>query len=309
MYTSLIDTIGRTPTVNLARYAPDFNISGKLESFNPLSCVKCRTAWGMIRLAEREGMIKPGDLIVEPTSGNTGIGLAWISRIRGYRLILTMPETMSIERRRMMEFLGAEIILTEGSKGMKGALARAEELCADEGAFMPDQFSNPGNVEIHYQTTGPEIWEQMDGKIDYAVFGVGTGGTLTGAGRYLKEKNPKIKIVAVEPTHSPVLSGGQPGPHKIQGIGAGFIPTILDQSLIDQVVTVSNDDAISQAKKLALTEGIVCGISCGAALAGCWQVAAEDPEARIITVLPDTGERYLSTVLFEPAPAATNPGL
>lgn len=299
MNESLIDTVGKTPLVHMARFAPEGQLFGKLENRNPLFCVKCRTAWGMIRRAERENLLKPGATVVEPTSGNTGIGLGWVCAIRGYKLKLTMPESMSVERRRIVEFLGAELVLTDAARGMPGAIEKAKEIAESEGAYLPDQFSNPGNVEIHEETTGPEIWKDMEGKVDIAVFGVGTGGTLTGAGRFLKKQNPNVKLVAVEPVDSPVLSGGQSGKHMIQGIGAGFIPAILDTSLIDEVRTVSNQQSIDAAREMGTKEGFFCGISCGAAAYVAREIAKEHPNARVVTVLPDLGERYLSTVLFQ----------
>ena len=295
---SLIDVIGNTPLVAVSRFCPEGHVFAKLEAYNPLSCVKCRTAWGMIRRAERDGLLKPGSMIVEPTSGNTGIGLAWVCRIRGYKLKLTMPETMSVERRKVVQYLGAELVLTDGTRGMTGAVEKAHEIREREHAFLPNQFSNPGNPEIHYETTGPEIWRDMEGKVDIAVFGVGTGGTLTGAGRYLREQNPKIKIVAVEPSTSPVLSGGSPGRHMIQGIGAGFIPQILDMNLISQIEQVSSDDAIATARDMASTEGIFCGISCGAAACAAKRLAIKHPDLNIVVLMPDAAERYLSTPLF-----------
>lgn len=298
MLNSLIETIGNTPTVRLSRLAPSCQLVGKLESRNPLFCVKCRTAWGMIEHAERNNLIHAGDTVVEPTSGNTGVGLAWICRIRGYNLQLTMPESMSIERRAILKYLGAQVVLTPAEKGMTGAVEKARELAAGNNFYMPNQFANPGNVEIHYRTTGPEIWQQTEGQIDIAVFGVGTGGTLTGTGRYLKEQKPQIKIIAVEPTASPVLSGGQPGKHKIQGIGAGFVPEILDRNLIDGIEQISNEDAISWAQKLAMTEGIFAGISSGAAVCAAHRLATAHPEKVVLALLPDTAERYLSTDLF-----------
>ncbi len=298
---SQLDHIGKTPILKLSAFEPGGNLFAKLESKNPLSSVKDRTAWGMIRHAERNGLLKKGSLLVEPTSGNTGIGLAWISRLRGYRLILTMPDSMSVERRKILAFLGAELVLTEGKKGMKGAVEEAEKIRNEGNAIFLDQFSNPGNPEIHYETTGPEIWDGMEGEIDIAVFGVGTGGTLSGAGRYLKEKNPKIKIIAVEPKESPVISGGVPAPHVIQGIGAGFVPKNLDRSLIERIETVSGDEAMSSAMELAKIEGIFAGISSGAAIFIARTIALENPALRVFTVLPDTAERYLSTTLFPPS--------
>lgn len=309
MHESLITTIGGTPTVHLERFVrhnTSDNLSGenhlvygKIEARNPLYCVKCRTAWGMIRKAEEQGLLKPGMTIVEPTSGNTGIGLAWVARIQGYKVVLCMPETMSIERRRILAFLGATVVLTDGSKGMKGAVEKSLQLVDETGGYLPNQFSNPGNPEIHYQTTGPEMWKDMGQEVDFAVFGVGTGGTLTGAGKYLKEQNPSIKIVAVEPKESAILSGNDPGPHKIQGIGAGFAPEVLDRSLIDLVEQVSSEEAIDAARQLALSEGIFAGISSGAAAHAARNVAEANPGKRVICILPDLAERYLSSVLFD----------
>lgn len=295
---TLLNTIGHTDLVSLIKIAPNKNLFAKVESRNPLGSIKDRTAWGMIRYAEENSFLKPGGKIIEPTSGNTGIGLAWIARIRGYTLTLTMPETMSIERQKILQFLGAKIILTEGEKGMKGAIEKAKEMAEKDGSYMPNQFSNLGNPQVHFETTGPEIWEQMNEKVDIAVFGVGTGGTLTGAGRFLRSQNPDIKIIAVEPADSPVLSGGNPGSHKIQGIGAGFVPEILDVSLIDKIIPVKNEEAIAMTKQLASTEGIFAGISSGAAAFAAHKMAKKHPDKRVITILPDTAERYLSTDLF-----------
>ena len=297
------ELIGETPLVRLTRFAAGKGVEllAKVESMNPLGSVKDRLALALITDAEQSGLLKPGGTIVEPTSGNTGIGLAAICASRGYRLILTMPESMSIERRKLLIHLGAELVLTPAAEGMRGAVARAEVICAEtSGAWMPNQFANPSNPAMHRRTTGPEIWEQTGGQVDIFVAGVGTGGTLTGVGSYLKEQNPAIKVVAVEPAASPVLSGGKPGPHKIQGIGAGFVPEVLDRSLIDTVVTVENEEAIQQAKRLARSEGLLCGISGGAALAGALQYAAGEgmQGKRIAVILPDTGERYLSTDLM-----------
>jgi cysteine synthase A len=303
-YADITKAIGNTPLVRLPRIgaAAGAELFAKIESMNPLGCIKDRLAVAMIDDAEAAGRISPGATIVEPTSGNTGIGLASVCASRGYRLILTMPESMSLERRKLLVHLGAELVLTPAAEGMKGAIARAIELQQQTpGSWMPNQFTNPSNPAIHRRTTGPEIWHQTGGRIDVFVAGVGTGGTITGAGGYLKERNPALLVVAVEPAASPVLSGGKPGPHKIQGIGAGFIPEILDRTVIDEIVQVENDAAIAQAQALARQEGILCGISCGAALAGALRIAgrAEFQAKRIVMILPDTGERYLSTDLFE----------
>ena len=302
--TDLTALVGNTPLVRLSRFGKDLpaELIGKVEAFNPGSSVKDRIGVAMIDAAEKSGELAPGSTIVEPTSGNTGIALAWVAAIRGYRLILTMPDTMSVERRSVLSAFGAEIVLTEGSKGMKGAIAKAQSILAEiDGAFMPQQFANPANPAIHRTTTAEEIWRDTGGRIDFLVAGVGTGGTITGAGSALKEKNPELIVIAVEPEGSPVLSGGQPGPHKIQGIGAGFIPEILDRSAIDQVETVGNDEAMACARELARSEGLLVGISCGAAAAVARRVAArsENSGKRVVVVLPDTGERYLSTPLFQ----------
>jgi cysteine synthase A len=276
-------------------------VLAKIEGRNPAYSVKCRIGASMIWDAEQSGRLKPGMHVVEPTSGNTGIALAFVCAARGYPLTLTMPETMSVERRMMLKGFGAELILTPGADGMKGAIARAEELAREPGWFMPQQFKNPANPAIHFKTTGPEIWFDTDGKIDIFVAGVGTGGTITGVSRYIKrEKNHPLKVIAVEPAASPVLSGGAPGRHKIQGIGAGFVPEILDRSLIDEVLQVTDDESLETAKQLSRKEGITCGISCGAAMAAALKVAARPESAGkvIVTVLPDSGERYLSTALF-----------
>jgi cysteine synthase A len=294
---------GETPMVRLNALSRELGVEllGKLESANPLCSVKDRIAVAMVDAAERQGLLTSATTIIEPTSGNTGIGLAFVAAARGYRLILTMPETMSIERRKLLRHFGAELVLTPGDKGMKGAIARAGELlAATSGAWMPNQFGNPVNPEIHRTTTGPEIWEQTEGRLDILVAGVGTGGTITGAGGMLKEKNHGLRLVAVEPAASPVLSGGQPGPHKIQGIGAGFVPEILDRSLLDEIVQITNEEAFATGREIARREGILCGISSGAAVAAARKVATRPENAgkRIVVILPDTGERYLSTALL-----------
>ena len=299
---SILDLIGNTPLLALERYAPGAHVLAKLESFNPLSSAKDRAALYMIRDAEARGVLKPGATIVEPTSGNTGVGLSYIGRILGYRVVLTMPETMSQERRSLLSALGAELVLTGGAKGMSGAIAKAQELLQSlPGAWMPDQFNNPANAKAHYETTGPEIWRDTVGKVDVLVAGVGSGGTITGAGRYLKEKNPGVKVIAVEPAESPVLSGGKAGPHKIQGIGAGFVPGTLDRAVVDRVITVPGAEAMAAGRALAEAEGLLVGISSGAAAWAAKSLAAQPEFAgkTIVTVLPDTGERYLSTELFQ----------
>ena len=297
---SLCELIGATPLVRLSRYGEGLpgEIIGKLETRNPLASVKDRIGLGMIEQAERDGSLQPGGTIIEPTSGNTGIALAWVARVKGYRLILTMPDTMSAERRKILTILGAEVVLTPGKEGMRGAVERATRLQKEiPGSFIPHQFDNPANPEIHYRTTGPEIWRDTGGKLDYLVAGVGTGGTISGGGRYLKEQNPQIRLVAVEPADSSVLSGGRPGPHLIEGIGAGFVPSIYDGAIVDQVIRVGNDDAIATAKQLARTEGILAGISAGANVYAAREIASQPANAgkRVVTIICDTGERYLST--------------
>ncbi|NBW86438.1 MAG: cysteine synthase A [Planctomycetia bacterium] len=299
-----VDAIGRTPLVRVNRLAKDLDVTllAKIEGRNPAYSVKCRIGAAMIWDAERSGRLKPGQHVVEPTSGNTGIALAFVCAAKGYPLTLLMPESMSVERRMLLKGLGAELVLTPAAEGMRGAVARAEEMAKDPKYFMPQQFKNPANPAIHFTTTGPEIWNDTEGKVDVFVAGVGTGGTITGVSRFLKDaQGRKVHTVAVEPAASPVLSGGAPGPHKIQGIGAGFVPDVLDRTLIDEILTVSNDDAFAVARRLAREEGILCGISCGAAMHAALQVAAR-PESRgktIVVVLPDSGERYLSTGIFE----------
>lgn len=304
IHETIAHTIGRTPLVRLNRLGAPENVTllAKLEFFNPVGSVKDRIGAAMIAAAEKDGKIGPNTLIVEPTSGNTGIALAFICAAKGYRLCLTMPETMSIERRKLLVHLGAELVLTPGPKGIKGTIAKAEEILATEkDAFMPNQFANPANPQIHRETTAEEIWRDTDGKVDILVSGVGTGGTITGVASVIKTRNPDFKAVAVEPTASPILSGGEPGPHKIQGIGAGFVPAVLDRSLVDEVITVTNEDAFQTARQLAKKEGILCGISSGAAAWAAAEMARRPTSAdkRIVVILPSTGERYLSTDLFE----------
>lgn len=301
----LTDLVGNTPLLELTNYNGGKNLKArllaKLESFNPAGSVKDRVALAMIEDAEARGILKPGATIVEPTSGNTGIGLAFVSAANGYKLILTMPDTMSMERRNLLKALGAELVLTPGADGMKGAIAKAEELqAAIPGAMILQQFENPANPAIHARTTGQEIWHDTGGKVDIFVAGVGTGGTISGVGKALKEHNPDIKIVAVEPADSPVLSGGKPGPHKIQGIGAGFIPGIYNPEVVDEVFQVTNDEAIRTGRELAAREGLLAGISSGAAVYAATQLALrpENEGKTIVTLLPDTGERYLSTLLY-----------
>lgn len=308
IYESLTDLIGKTPLLQLNKYGEKngvgANIIAKLEYFNPAGSVKDRIAKAMLDDAEAKGLLSTGSVIIEPTSGNTGIGLASVAAARGYRVVLTMPETMSIERRKLLQAYGAEIVLTEGSGGMKGAIAKAEELAGEiPGGFIPGQFVNPANPAVHTATTGPEIWEDTDGKVDIFVAGVGTGGTISGVGAYLKSQNPDIKVIAVEPAGSPVLSQGKAGAHKIQGIGAGFVPDTLDIKIVDEIIPVSDEDALSTGRTIATTEGLLTGISAGAAVYAA-TVIAKRPENKgknIVVILPDTGERYLSTALFAEA--------
>ena len=303
---SALELIGKTPLLQLNGYAKQSGIKNatilaKLEYFNPAGSVKDRIALAMIEDAEAKGLLKPGATIIEPTSGNTGIGLAAVAAAKGYKAILTLPDTMSVERRNLLKAYGAELVLTEGAKGMKGAIDKAVELHkATSGSFIPGQFVNPANPKKHKETTGPEIWEQTDGKVDIFVAGVGTGGTLTGVGEFLKEKNPNVKIVAVEPAASPVLSKGTPGAHKIQGIGAGFVPDVLNTKIYDEIIAIENDDAFTEGRAFARSEGILVGISSGAALKAA-KILAERPENKgktIVVLLPDSGDRYLSTPLF-----------
>ncbi len=305
VYKNLTDLIGKTPLLELSNYETQNDLRatliGKLEYFNPAGSVKDRIAKAMIDDAEAKGLLNPNSVIIEPTSGNTGIGLASVAAARGYRIILTMPETMSVERRNLLKAYGAELVLTEGAKGMSGAIAKAEELAKETpNAFIPGQFVNPANPAVHKATTGPEIWADTDGKVDFLVAGVGTGGTLTGTGEFLKAQNPDIKIIAVEPDGSPVLSEGKAGPHKIQGIGAGFVPAVLNTAIYDEIIRVKNEDAFATGKAISKAEGLLVGISSGAAVWAATELAKRPENAGkvIVVILPDTGERYLSTPLF-----------
>ena len=305
IYTSADQLTGHTPLLELTHLEQDYRLEArllaKLEYFNPAGSVKDRVAKAMLDDAESRGVLKPGSVIIEPTSGNTGIGLASVAAARGYRIIIVMPETMSVERRQIMKAYGAELVLSEGAKGMPGAIAKADELARElPGSFIPGQFTNPANAQAHYDTTGPEIWQDTDGQVDLFVAGVGTGGTITGVGRYLKEQNPAVRIVAVEPAGSPVLSGGKAGPHKIQGIGGGFVPEVLDTGIYDEIIQVADEDAFALGRQIGRREGVLVGISAGAAAWAAVELAKR-PENRgktIVALLPDTGDRYLSTPMF-----------
>ena len=304
IFSDITKTVGKTPLVRLNRMGKelDAEILVKIESFNPLSSVKDRIGVAMIEAAQKAGILKKDTVIIEPTSGNTGIALAFVCAAKGYRLILTMPETMSMERRHLLSILGAELVLTEGIRGMKGAIDKAEELAkTHKNSFVPQQFKNPANPEIHRRTTAEEIWQDTDGKVDYIIAGIGTGGTITGIGEVLKKRNPSVKMIAVEPIDSPVLSGGKPGPHKIQGIGAGFIPDVLNREIIDEIIQVAHENAGEMARRIAKEEGILVGISSGAALWAAMEIAKRKEAGGkiIVAILPDSGERYLSTWLFQ----------
>lgn len=302
-YTDIAMTVGKTPLVRLNRFAEGSGASllAKIESRNPMFSVKCRIGLAMIEAGEKAGAINQDTVIIEPTSGNTGLALAYVCAARQYRLILTMPDSMSLERRKLLKHLGAELVLTPGVEGMKGAIQKADQLYTEtENAFKPDQFANPANPEVHRRTTAMEIWQDTNGEVDIVVAGVGTGGTITGVGEVLKEKKPGVRMVAVEPAASPVLSGGLPGPHKIQGIGAGFLPKVLNMKIVDEIIRISNEEAIDTARRLAKTDGILCGISSGAAAAAALALGrrSENRDKTIVVILPDSGERYLSTDLF-----------
>jgi cysteine synthase A len=304
VYADITKTIGKTPLVRLNRMGKGLNVEilAKLESFNPLSSVKDRIGAAMIEAAEEAGLLNKDSVIIEPTSGNTGIALAFVCAAKGYRLILTMPDTMSLERRHLLGILGAELVLTEGAKGMRGAVDKAEDLAKSyQNSFVPQQFNNPANPDIHRRTTAEEIWQDTEGNVDYFISGIGTGGTITGVGEVLKKRKPSVKIIAVEPADSPVLSGGKPGPHKIQGIGAGFVPHVLNRNVIDEIIQVTHENAGEMARRIAKEEGILVGISCGAALWAAIEVAKrQEAEGKtIVVLLPDSGERYLSTWLFQ----------